>query len=965
MTMSVVGVGPDSNASSRQKDLMNQLRIFLEGAGKDRTANLRMSSIALNLLRNLPGARDAVFEYYTGIFERMLSNYSPQSEVQSNISAEEEAVLSELQEVLSSSVESNPRSWAPLVSKWSLDTLGKLSYQFGGKMAMKKGGDGKGKDGKGKEMGKGKSAGTLHETVSAWLGCAASRFLIEISAECLAKQIDDDSEGCISALLETSTKHAPYLDWVVAHLGSCFPHTLIKRVLSLGLKDFMSIAPNQIGQEGCVSLMKVPKLISVMNILTHLGRNHANVLQESIHELLLGSLTEEWKSDEVSTVPYILHLAVLSQPLSRALVHNLVDLVTPAVMERIVVLVPTWANQFFRKEGSFLDLLTQILLSTDRDSGDVLVLLLELGVEEGTPISKGSRILFNSLLAALFNQVHGVSRHRGEGIPVLENLNPNLSVLLHMLLSDQVFLRSSAVQLLTLYALHKGRSVTIQILNFLLFSSSTDQDLAVLSNFLSRVEIFHYNCINDLVAQCLRNRNGKEEKLLRNLTKLVEVEKSGEREYRSSFTQAVRTNLGTLAEKLTNPGLVQPILHLFRLVPVERRMRVKKLHRVCHCLVQVYLATLIKGGEGHQRILHLVETVLRELCKQKTVLQIVLRFLLQIAINSPYAQYLQSQENDSLKTVKSTAAPNKLTSRLFEENFKFGSMPVQPLGHSTVFHAGIIGDGKRPAEAVHPLGEFDRGLLRETLAGTIFRLCESVDDNDEGAKKLALILVELISPDIMYNGIPWPEEEFIKVTMERDLCITRTLTLHPVLWKLLELLANKRPSLSYCSVIVRAIVSVSITHWQSSVCARITEQPNQMEVTRRVIELMGAGQFIPKQLSVLSQILHLLDPSQIHCILIDIWNYMRVNVPGPNMFEACPQSGVVYRDFGPYENYKPYCDRLRMVMIGRIEEVSQLFKMCFVDSLKNKTHNGAVNGNSEPVPRIPATNQTAEVIELN
>ena len=30
---------------------------------------------------------------------------------------------------------------------------------------MKKGGDGKGKDGKGKEMGKGKSAGTLHETV--------------------------------------------------------------------------------------------------------------------------------------------------------------------------------------------------------------------------------------------------------------------------------------------------------------------------------------------------------------------------------------------------------------------------------------------------------------------------------------------------------------------------------------------------------------------------------------------------------------------------------------------------------------------------------------------------------------------------------------------------------------------------------------------------------------------------------
>ena len=34
---------------------------------------------------------------------------------------------------------------------------------------------------------------------------------------------------------------------------------------------------------------------------------------------------------------------------------------------------------------------------------------------------------------------------------------------------------------------------------------------------------------------------------------------------------------------------------------------------------------------------------------------------------------------------------------------------------------------------------------------------------EDGCKKLSLILVEIISPDIMYNGIPWPEEEFIKV----------------------------------------------------------------------------------------------------------------------------------------------------------------------------------------------------------
>lgn len=29
--------------------------------------------------------------------------------------------------------------------------------------------------------------------------------------------------------------------------------------------------------------------------------------------------------------------------------------------------------------------------------------------------------------------------------------------------------------------------------------------------------------------------------------------------------------------------------------------------------------------------------------------------------------------------------------------------------------------------------------------------------------QVSLLMVELISPDVMYNGLPWPEEEFCKV----------------------------------------------------------------------------------------------------------------------------------------------------------------------------------------------------------
>jgi len=50
--------------------------------------------------------------------------------------------------------------------------------------------------------------------------------------------------------------------------------------------------------------------------------------------------------------------------------------------------------------------------------------------------------------------------------------------------------------------------------------------------------------------------------------------------------------------------------------------------------------------------------------------------------------------------------------------------------------------------------------------------CSVADDSDrrlsaEVAKHLAQTLVELVTPDVMYNDIPWPDEDFVHVTIER------------------------------------------------------------------------------------------------------------------------------------------------------------------------------------------------------
>jgi len=55
-------------------------------------------------------------------------------------------------------------------------------------------------------------------------------------------------------------------------------------------------------------------------------------------------------------------------------------------------------------------------------------------------------------------------------------------------------------------------------------------------------------------------------------------------------------------------------------------------------------------------------------------------------------------------------------------------------------------------------------------------------NNVEGYSLVSLLLVELVSTDVMYNGLPFPDEEFTRVTMERDMLIRRAFINSPVLW---------------------------------------------------------------------------------------------------------------------------------------------------------------------------------------
>ena len=47
---------------------------------------------------------------------------------------------------------------------------------------------------------------------------------------------------------------------------------------------------------------------------------------------------------------------------------------------------------------------------------------------------------------------------------------------------------------------------------------------------------------------------------------------------------------------------------------------------------------------------------------------------------------------------------------------------------------------------------------------------------------------------------------------------------------------------------------MSIFHWQSHITSRLTDHPVQLDNTRRVLELMAIGQFLPPQLALVPQV---------------------------------------------------------------------------------------------------------------
>lgn len=215
-------------------------------------------------------------------------------------------------------------------------------------------------------------------------------------------------------------------------------------------------------------------------------------------------------------------------------------------------------------------------------------------------------------------------------------------------------------------------------------------------------------------------------------------------------------------------------------------------------------------GKKLQQVSH-ISKLLRQLCTKtaQAIQNDALRSLVQTCLNPECRHLFQRTKRLSAGTSSGEALldddefePYRLVmySSLLQDNQKRTATVSMNRTHSTSFHSGKLPNSNRSSgnEKVTILDNEDHELNVLLFLSSIISVCMATPSNGrelpngvelkngklsqwressgndtsaqvdpevsvEAMRKVALLLVEIVSPDVMFNGLPWPEEDFSKV----------------------------------------------------------------------------------------------------------------------------------------------------------------------------------------------------------
>ncbi|XP_059728340.1 LOW QUALITY PROTEIN: integrator complex subunit 5 [Haemorhous mexicanus] len=882
------------------QELSQEVKAFLSGLDPVQGTPLSPPAharCALRLLRCLPPARHAALQHLRGLFDEQVCQHLLQRESPAPGPAPKATpgaeVLQEARRALAELVAANPRAWAPGVAAWASELMGQLSSKYAGRPGVP-------------------PAASLNELLQLWMACPATRALLDIYSQCLAAMVGSCPDACVDALLDTSVQHSPHFDWVVAHVGSSFPGTIISRVLSCGLKDFCAHGGAEPGAAGADK--RVPKIASVVGILGHLASRHAGSIKQELLRMFhesLGSPREHHKA----TVPFLLQLALMSPALLAAVSPELVDSLKPPVLNQL--------HQHFSAvprdelEG-VVGVVVHLLCHTSAGALRTLRFLLATAAPASVITAPGPALhegvreacerLLQLLLLHLQKLVHGrASASLAEGparpVPFLEALRPHVRELCQDTLRLERRRCLWQHQLLALLAVHSAPHGAAEALFFLLALARTPEELALAPQLHAGLRAVLPDplpaAVAAAVAQIHAGRLPEPQlaQLLRNLALLLQPRDDGE-PGEPALGAALARHLPDLAQLLLHPRaeVAEAACRLLAACPLPRAPPPAHLLPAVRAAVRRFFAGLRQGdaaalGPG-VRLLSRLSAVSPAAAKA------VLAQLVEGALGGADAELFGGSAEPP--GPEPAAAPVPPSVSLLDTNRRFTAGPNASGGVWSVFHAGVIGRGLKPAPGGGRRSPEELSRNTQTFLSLVLRCCRGAGPavGAEAAKAVAAALVEAVCPEAAGAELAWPPEELARATVERDLRILRRFRQHPLLFPLLRLVAGGRPALCYCSVLLRGLLASLVAHWDACRDGSTLASPWHLRASCALVALLAEGSLLPPVLGNMHELFPELAPFEVHLLLLSVWGYLRENSPLPQKFTFQPELGVFRRDFG-------------------------------------------------------------------
>lgn len=579
--------------------------------------------------------------------------------------------------------------------------------------------------------------------------------LIDLTTQCLEDLNQSETGACINALLETSVEHSPHFDWVVAHIGGCFPHTVVTRILACGLQDFILYGT----ETGNIS----PKLNSVVGILAHLSLSHATNIQKAVLDLFLTSCND-MTEQHIAVVPYLIQLASLSQDLLDIIVEQGVKAINQETITAFTQQAAIWTTKHFSSREVLINLVVQQVARSRQGGLAIVNVLLQYGASHQPPFP---REIATEFLELLLNEVAQIVQNSGRvmptEVPFLQSLQPHVSNLCTLLLTHDTWQQGAVLRLLTLMALLQGPSVSNHVVTLLLQKKDPQKIVPLIRCYLKSIQGLHCQVVDTSVHEVLTFQGRNLENALLNVLQLVKTEQITEpvAEVRCKFQTALNANLdffpGLFFQDGQIPHLAVRLLNSIRLPDVIHPRLVAKL---AYSSVPHFFTVFSMRGESNKKE---AQKILATLSSYPNGQALILRLLMQGVFSDEWKSLFGAESTFNQKTHKASLS----ASSLLVQNRNFCSSVTLPQRHSSVFHAGIIGNGIRNRHLATAKGDSSNQSNDEETFSHVTLLVDTLSQccsySSGGMTQLSLLLVEIVSPDVMFNGLVWPDEEFTKV----------------------------------------------------------------------------------------------------------------------------------------------------------------------------------------------------------